>query len=103
MEQVFSLNNTSPLRIALKEEGVENLNDFLSLTSDIIDEFKYTYKDADDTLITAPVPRGHRRIIIVFFDLTSFATGNTSTILLVMTGSILPRRSLIHFERALST
>jgi len=68
MEQVFSLNNTSPLRIALKEEGVENLNDFLSLTSDIIDEFKYTYKDADDTLITAPVPRGHRRIIIVFFD-----------------------------------
>jgi len=62
------LNNTSPLRIALKEEGVENLNDFLSLTSDIIDEFKYTYKDADDTLITAPVPRGHRRIIIVFFD-----------------------------------
>eukprot|EP00977_Amphora_coffeiformis_P007477 scaffold1638_cov103-Amphora_coffeaeformis.AAC.2 len=68
LEQVFGLEATSPLRVASKEEGTENLSDFLSLTADTIEQLTYTYKDGDGNDVTVPVPRSHRRIITVFFD-----------------------------------
>ena len=65
LTEVFGLNADAPLRLALQQEGISNVSEFLTMDDAEIDDLTFTRPGETDE---SPVPRGHRRIITVFFD-----------------------------------
>ena len=65
LTEVFGLNPDAPLQLALQQEGISNVSEFLTMDDAEIDDLTFTRPGETDE---SPVPRGHRRIITVFFD-----------------------------------
>ena len=67
LSTVFGLDDKSPLTKALKAEGVTYISEFLTLDPSTIDSLTYVVEEKGKRS-TVPVPKGHRRLITVFFD-----------------------------------
>eukprot|EP00977_Amphora_coffeiformis_P026434 scaffold26293_cov99-Amphora_coffeaeformis.AAC.1 len=65
------MSDDSPLVKALKDYGVCNLSDFLSLSAQDIEDLTHEVED-EGSKSRIPIPKGNRRIVTVFFDFIKF-------------------------------
>ena len=69
LSQVFDLPDTSPLVLSIKDdEGITDINAFMTMTATDIDRLQCTVPDGDDKGQVKPVPRWLRRLVSVFYD-----------------------------------
>ena len=96
---VFGLGQDAPLRLALKEEGITNISDFLSLAAPDIEALTFPETDPEGNTTYKDVPKGHKRLITVFLILSSIRLSKKNP--LETLGLQLQERSLMNSEPAL--
>jgi hypothetical protein len=68
LSNVFALPTVHPIRDALDRDGIEGIADFLNLTPNDVEELRRSEKDEKGKETLIPLIKGHKNLILVFFD-----------------------------------
>ena len=68
LKDVLAQQDTSPLVLSIKEEGITSIEDLINLSHPDIDSLVYTVPEGDEKGQTKDVPNAPKRLLMVFLD-----------------------------------